>query len=134
MAATLLHCHVAEHGLAVRLVATSSFKRTLSFCYMVKDSREYADSHCLNSVSSQLLPWWRTPCRCVFYGDLYPNQECYEEPISDGLKRLMEVRKKFAYGERSDYFHHANCIGFVRKGNAAGPGCAVLVSNAEPKE
>ena len=76
----------------------------------------------------------RSLYRCVFYGDLYPNQECYEQPVSDGLKRLMEVRKKFAYGERTDYFHHANCIGFVRKGNAAGPGCAVLVSNAEPKE
>ncbi|TFK94098.1 glycoside hydrolase family 13 protein [Polyporus arcularius HHB13444] len=72
---------------------------------------------------------------CVFYGDLYPNEECYDPQVSDGLKRLMEARKNFAYGDRSDYFHDANCIGFVRKGNSARPGCAVLISNAEsPKE
>ncbi|KAM5535962.1 hypothetical protein V8D89_010402 [Ganoderma adspersum] len=74
---------------------------------------------------------------CVFYGDLYPNEECFDPSIAKGLKSLMEARKKFAYGERTDYFSHSNCIGFVRRGDAepAGghghAGCAVLISNAD---
>ncbi|EJF64974.1 alpha amylase [Dichomitus squalens LYAD-421 SS1] len=75
---------------------------------------------------------------CVFYGDLYPNEECYDSSIAQGRKRLMEIRKKFAYGARSDYFAHKNCIGFVRKGKPGSGsghgGCAVLISNADVPE
>ena len=52
----------------------------------------------------------------------------------------MEVRKKFAYGSRSDYFAHKNCIGFIRRGKGnpeSGPnrgGCAVLITNADAPE
>jgi len=66
---------------------------------------------------------------CVFYGDLYPNRECYSEDTSEGLKMLMHVRKEFAYGRTVDYFAHRNCIGFVRLGDDQGPGCVVAVSN-----
>lgn len=72
---------------------------------------------------------------CVFYGDLYPNEECYDSSIAIGLKRLMEARKNFAYGARTDYFSHPNCVGLVRRGDpkssAGHGGCAVLVSNAD---
>ncbi|KAI0367737.1 alpha amylase [Pilatotrama ljubarskyi] len=69
---------------------------------------------------------------CVFYGDLYPNQECYDENVAQGLRRLMDVRKKFAYGPRVNYFQEVNCIGFVRKGDGhKRGGCAVLISNAD---
>ncbi|TCD69345.1 hypothetical protein EIP91_007901 [Steccherinum ochraceum] len=62
---------------------------------------------------------------CVFYGDLYPNQECYNEKIASGLGSLILARKKVAYGAQTDYFQDKNCIGFVRQS-----GCAVLISNA----
>ncbi|KAH9903005.1 alpha amylase [Cubamyces lactineus] len=68
---------------------------------------------------------------CVFYGDLYPNRECYDENVAQGLRRLMDVRRKFAYGQRADYFQQMNCIGFLRKGDGSRGGCAVLVSNAD---
>ncbi|OCH94385.1 alpha amylase [Obba rivulosa] len=68
---------------------------------------------------------------CVFYGDLYPNEECYDERVAPGLKHLIEARKKFAYGAQIDYFGHRNCIGFVRMGDSVHPGCAVLISNAD---
>ncbi|KAI0749357.1 alpha amylase [Daedaleopsis nitida] len=68
---------------------------------------------------------------CVFYGDLYPNKECYVAPVAAGLKRLLEARKKFAYGARVDYPQEANCVGFVRTGGRGRPGCAVLISNAD---
>lgn len=68
--------------------------------------------------------------RCVFYGDLYPNEECYEEQVATGLKLLIEVRKKFAYGLQRDYFQESNCIAWVRDGDHTHDGCAVLISNA----
>lgn len=67
---------------------------------------------------------------CIFYGDLYPNEECYEEPTAIGLKLIIEARKKFAYGAQQDHFDERNCIGFVREGDGTHDGCAVLLSNA----
>ncbi|KAI0956156.1 hypothetical protein AcV7_006632 [Taiwanofungus camphoratus] len=67
---------------------------------------------------------------CVFYGDLYPNQECYDDRIAHGLRRLLHARRKFAYGMRTDYFQDRNCIGFVRLGSSSHGGCAVVISNA----
>jgi len=66
---------------------------------------------------------------CVFYGDLYPNDECYDEDTSRTLKQLLLARKSFAYGPMVDYFEHRNCIGFVRMGDSDHAGCAVVLSN-----
>jgi len=68
---------------------------------------------------------------CVFYGDLYPNPECYNENIARNLALLIEARKHFAYGPTIDYFLYKNCIGFVRLGSDMRPGCAVILSNRE---
>ena len=67
--------------------------------------------------------------RCVFYGDLYPNLECYDRDTATILRQLILARKKFAYGPLVDYFEHKNCIGFVRLGSEQHPGCAVVISN-----
>lgn len=71
---------------------------------------------------------------CVFYGDLYPNRECYDATVAKNLTLLIEARRKFAYGQTRDYFVQRNCIGFVRTGNATHVGCAVLISNEEESE
>ncbi|KAF9468078.1 glycoside hydrolase family 13 protein [Collybia nuda] len=68
---------------------------------------------------------------CVFYGDLYPNRECYNENISKNLTLLIEARRMFAYGKTQDYFTDRNCIGFVREGDSTHPGCAVVISNKD---
>ncbi|KAH9944815.1 alpha amylase [Amylocystis lapponica] len=68
---------------------------------------------------------------CVFYGDLYPNKECYDAYVARGLERLLAVRKTHAYGVRVDYPVDAHCVGFVRMGDGAHPGCAVVISNAQ---
>ncbi|KIJ62812.1 glycoside hydrolase family 13 protein [Hydnomerulius pinastri MD-312] len=69
---------------------------------------------------------------CVFYGDLYPNQECFDQDTSTKLRQLLVARKMFAYGPMKDYFEHSSCIGFVRTGNSEYPGCAVVISNETP--
>ncbi|KAF8626998.1 hypothetical protein AX15_004582 [Amanita polypyramis BW_CC] len=68
---------------------------------------------------------------CVFYGDLYPNPECYNENVARSLTLLIEARKMFAYGTTEDYFIYKNCIGFVRLGDEQHVGCAVVLSNLE---
>ena len=72
--------------------------------------------------------------RCVFYGDLYPNRECYNDAIARRLRKLMIVRKNFAYGPLKDYPEHANCIGFMRNGDPTHGGCAVVISNASDED
>ncbi|KAF9475389.1 alpha amylase [Pholiota conissans] len=68
---------------------------------------------------------------CVFYGDIYPNKESYNDSMARNIIMLIEARKKFAYGPTVDYFAQPNCIGFVRKGDATHPGCAVILSNKD---
>ncbi|KAF8149917.1 glycoside hydrolase family 13 protein [Crassisporium funariophilum] len=68
---------------------------------------------------------------CVFYGDLYPNRECYNENIARNIILLIDARRMFAYGSTEDYLADRNCIGFVRKGDATHKGCAVVLSNKE---
>ena len=69
---------------------------------------------------------------CVFYGDYYgiPNDNI---PAVPSLKKLIYIRKKYAYGEQEDYFDDPSLIGFVRKGDEEheNSGVAVLMTNAE---
>ena len=69
---------------------------------------------------------------CVFYGDYYgiPNDNI---PPVPSLKKLVYIRKKYAYGEQEDYFDDDSVVGFVRKGDDEheNSGLAVLMTNAE---
>lgn len=71
---------------------------------------------------------------CVFYGDLYPNQDCYDEATSEKIRQLLIARKMFAYGSSKDYFLYPNCIGFVRMGDSEHLGCVVVISNESPAD
>ena len=42
---------------------------------------------------------------------------------------LLEVRKKYAYGQITDYLIDQNCIGFVRMGDSKHPGLAAVITN-----
>ncbi|KAG1868035.1 hypothetical protein C8R48DRAFT_671531 [Suillus tomentosus] len=74
------------------------------------------------SLGSWVDTDFKAQVRCVFYGDLYPNDECFDEGTSRTLKKLLlarrSARKLFAYGPMVDYFEHRNCIGFVRMGDS----------------
>jgi len=54
-------------------------------------------------------------------------------PKVDHIEKLLEARKRFAYGQQREYLDHANCIGWTREGDAehAGSGCVVLLSNGD---
>jgi len=68
--------------------------------------------------------------RCVFFGDLYPNEECYDAGTASGLRVLLKIRKNVASGPVTDYLEHPNYIGWVRSGQELKT-CAVIISNAD---
>lgn len=69
---------------------------------------------------------------CVFYGDYYgiKGEDSKHRKIID---LILDVRRKYAYGEQIDYFDHPTTVGFVRLGDEeyADSGLAVLISNGE---
>ena len=72
---------------------------------------------------------------CAFYGDYYgiPHDEIAPAP---GLKALLKLRERFAYGEQMDYFDDPSVVGFTRLGDEEHPGSglAVLVTDSEAGE
>jgi len=70
------------------------------------------------------------PIRCVFFGDLYPNKECYDARTASGLRTLLKIRRNIASGTVTDYWADANYIGWVRRGQGHKI-CVTIVSNAD---
>ena len=67
---------------------------------------------------------------CVFYGDYYGiSGEFAQESFQEVLDKLLDIRLNLAYGEQTDYFDDANCIGWTRQGKDDGQPIAVLISN-----
>ena len=54
---------------------------------------------------------------CVFYGDYYGVPQKEIDSKKEMLDKLLDLRKKYAYGEQIDYFNNESIIGFVRKGD-----------------
>lgn len=68
---------------------------------------------------------------CVFYGDYYGIPHDRISPVF-GLKKLIKIRKLYAYGEQQDYFDDASLVGFTRGGDDEHPdsGMAVLATDS----
>ncbi|KLO17207.1 glycoside hydrolase family 13 protein [Schizopora paradoxa] len=74
---------------------------------------------------------------CVYYGDVYPNKEHFDANVSKQILKLIQARKKYAYGKMTEYLNYRNCIGFVRHGDDSheGSGCVVVIrSNIDVKQ
>ncbi|MGN0394005.1 MAG: alpha-amylase [Coprococcus sp.] len=67
---------------------------------------------------------------CIFYGDLYGIPHNSIAPVK-GLTELIKARKLYAYGTQTDYFDHANIIGWTRSGlpSMKHSGLAVIMSD-----
>lgn len=72
---------------------------------------------------------------CVFYGDYYGIEgEHAVESQKDMINQLIDIRKRYAYGEQTDYPEAKDLIGWVRHGNDEHPGSlAVLISTGDAK-
>lgn len=104
------------------------------------------DSQPGQSLESWVEPWFkplayaiillrRDGLPCVFYADYYGLRDD-GVPAVPGLKRMIKVRQRYAYGEQHDYFDHQDVVGWTREGDDEHPdsGCAVLMSDAEGGE
>lgn len=67
---------------------------------------------------------------CVFYGDYYGIVHDHVKPV-EGLRKLIKIREKYAYGEQIDYFDNCNQVGFTRMGDEEHPnsGLALIVTD-----
>lgn len=102
------------------------------------------DSEPGQSLESYVEPWFhkiayglillrKDGYPCVFFGDYYGIGGEYQiAGQKDMLNNLMDIRKKYAYGEQVDYMHSEHLMGFVRLGTQEHPGSlAVVVSTGD---
>lgn len=63
---------------------------------------------------------------CVFYGDYYGIPHDGVAPVA-GLKTLIKIRERYAYGEEHPYFDDPSLVGFTREGDVEHPDSGVVV-------
>ncbi len=70
---------------------------------------------------------------CVFYGDYYGiEDENAVESHKEMIDQLIAIRKRYAYGEQTDYMEAEDLIGWVRHGDEEHPGAlAVVISTGD---
>jgi alpha-amylase len=112
------------------------------------------DTQPLQALEAPVEPWFKPIAYalillrekgypCVFYPDIFGAT--YTDKGSDGneyeiylpgcenIDKLLQLRKRHAYGVQRDYMDHGNCIGWTREGTdeMEKSGCAVLLSNGD---
>lgn len=105
------------------------------------------DSQPGQSLESFVQPWFKKIAYglillrkdgypCVFYGDYYGLGG--DNPIEgqkEMIDQLIDIRKRYAYGEQTDYMETEDLIGWVRHGNDEHPGTlAVVISTGNMNE
>lgn len=104
------------------------------------------DSQPGQSLESWVDPWFKEIAYalillrkdgypCLFSADFYGIKSVEYAGIEDQLRRLLECRRDYAYGEQDDYFVTPTKIGWVRRGdeNHKKP-LAVLISTGDIDE
>lgn len=70
---------------------------------------------------------------CVFYGDYYGiGGDNPQEGHLEMINQLISIRKKYAWGEQTDYMEQKDLIGWIRHGESGSP-LAVLISTGDAK-
>lgn len=105
------------------------------------------DSQPGQSLESFVQPWFKKIAYglillredgypCVFYGDYYGLEG--DTPIEgqkEMIDQLIAIRKRYAYGEQTDYMETEDLIGWIRHGNEEHPGTlAVVISTGDMNE
>lgn len=104
------------------------------------------DSQPGQSLESFVEPWFKKIAYslillrkdgypCVFYGDYYGVEgEHAVESKKEMIDQLIDIRKRYAYGDQTDYPESEDLIGWVRHGDDEHPGSlAVLISTGDAK-
>ena len=72
---------------------------------------------------------------CIFAGDYYGLKgEIKKDPLKDMIDKMLDVRKKYAFGNQDDYFDNPQVVGWVRRTDADTSSLAVLISIGDMAE
>ena len=72
---------------------------------------------------------------CIFAGDYYGLKgEIKKDPLKEMIDKMLDVRKKYAFGNQDDYFDDPQVVGWVRRTDDKTSSLAVLISIGDMAE
>ena len=72
---------------------------------------------------------------CIFAGDYYGLKgEIKKDPLKEMIDKMLDVRKKYSFGNQDDYFDNPQVVGWVRRTDADTSSLAVLISIGDMAE
>ena len=72
---------------------------------------------------------------CIFAGDYYGLKgEVKKVPLKDMIDNMLDVRKKYSFGNQDDYFDNPQVVGWVRRTDDKTSSLAVLISIGDMAE
>ncbi|MBR3317073.1 MAG: alpha-amylase [Atopobiaceae bacterium] len=104
------------------------------------------DTQPKQALESTVAPWFKPVAYsiillreagypCVFFADLFglPNDRI---PAVAELPLLLEIRRRFAFGQQRDFFDEPDLVAWERTGDGAHPnsGCVIVLSSRDSSE
>ena len=72
---------------------------------------------------------------CIFAGDYYGLKgEIKKDPLKEMIDKMLDVRKKYSFGDQDDYFDNPQVVGWVRRTDDKTSSLAVLISIGDMAE
>ena len=72
---------------------------------------------------------------CIFAGDYYGLKgEIKKDPLKEMIDKMLDVRKKYSFGDQDDYFDNPQVVGWVRRTDSDTSSLAVLISIGDMAE
>lgn len=72
---------------------------------------------------------------CIFAGDYYGLKgEIKKDPLKEMIDKMLDVRKKYSFGDQDEYFDNPQVVGWVRRTDKETSSLAVLISIGDMAE
>lgn len=72
---------------------------------------------------------------CIFAGDYYGLKgEIKKDPLKEMIDKMLDVRKKYSFGDQDEYFDNPQVVGLVRRTDNETSSLAVLISIGDMAE
>lgn len=72
---------------------------------------------------------------CIFAGDYYGLKgEIKKDPLKEMIDNMLDVRKKYSFGDQDEYFDNPQVVGWVRRTDADTSSLAILISIGDMAE
>ncbi len=72
---------------------------------------------------------------CIFAGDYYGLKgEIKKDPLKEMIDKMLDVRKKYSFGDQDEYFDNPQVVGWVRRTDADTSSLAILISIGDMAE